>query len=59
MKWTKQIEELSNNVYKLTLTHPLGPQIVKTGSNLEQLESEAKLDSQKLDKQINEKLDKN
>jgi len=59
MKWTKQIEELSNNVYKLTLTHSLGPQIIKTGSNLKQLESEAKIDSQKLDNQIKEKLNKN
>ena len=57
MEWKTEIKEISNNIYKLTLTHPLGPKIEKTGTNLNQLKKEAKEDSIKLDKQIELKLE--
>jgi hypothetical protein len=39
-KWKTEIEEVSNGVYRLTMTHELGPKIEKTGSNLELLRIE-------------------
>ena len=37
-KWKKEIDEISNCVWKVSLTHELGPKVEKIGENLKQIE---------------------
>ena len=55
-KWKKEIEEVSMCVYKITLTHELGPSIQKIGDDLERLESEIELSAIEMDNQIEEMI---
>lgn len=55
-KWKKEIEEISNNVWKVRFVHELGPSVEKIGTNLNQLEAEIAQDAIKMNKQIEEKL---
>lgn len=50
--WKTEIKETSNNVYKLIMTHELGPVIEKTGVDIEKMQSEALEDSIKIEKDI-------
>ncbi len=52
-KWKKEIEEISNCVWKVTLIHELGICIEKRGTNLEILEKEIELSAIEMNKQIN------
>ncbi len=54
--WKTEIVEISNNVYKLVMTHKLGSVIEKTGTDIEVLKSEALKDAIRLEKQIQRKL---
>lgn len=58
-KWIKEIDEVSNCVWKVTLTHQLGPSIEKIGTNLEQLEKEVELSTIEMNKQIEVKRKNN
>jgi len=51
-KWNKEINEVSNGVWKITLTHKLGPSIEKTGENLDQLEKDVEMSAIEMNKQI-------
>ncbi len=42
-KWTKEITEVSANVWKVTMTHELGSKVEMTGIDLDQLEKEAEV----------------
>jgi len=53
--WKKEIEEISNSQYRLTLVHHLGPKIMLTGANLDKLEIEAKETQNKMDLEIAKK----
>lgn len=53
-KWIKEFEEISMSVYKITLTHELGPSIQKIGHDLEKLESEVELSAIEMQNQIDE-----
>ena len=55
-KWKKTIEEVSNSVWKVTLTHELGPAVEKTGDDLEQMEKELKISAIEMNKQIEERI---
>ncbi len=55
-KWRKEIIEVSNNVYKVTLTHELGSIIEQTGHELELIEKEVELSAMKMNKEIDEKI---
>ncbi|WP_225037317.1 hypothetical protein [Winogradskyella sp. SM1960] len=55
-KWKKEIDEISNCVWKVALTHELGPSVEKIGTNLEQLEKEVELSAIEMNKQIEEKI---
>ncbi len=55
--WKKEIEEISNGQYSLTLVHYLGPKIVLTGADLEKLEIEAKETQNKMDLEIAKKIE--
>ena len=55
-KWTENIEEISNCVWKVNLTHELGAKIEKIGTNLEQLLKEVKESAIKMNKQIEGKI---
>ncbi len=52
-KWKKEIKEISNCVWKVTLIHELGICIEKIGTNLEILEKEVELSAIEMNKQIN------
>ena len=54
--WKKEIDEVSNCVWKVTLTHELGSSVEKIGDNLELLEKEVELSEIEMDKQIEEKI---
>jgi hypothetical protein len=54
--WKKEIDEISNCVWKVTLTHQLGPSVEKIGTNLEQLEKEVELSAIKMNRQIEDKI---
>ncbi len=51
-KWKKEIEEVSNCVWKVTLIHELGICIEKTGTNLELLEKEIESFAIKMNEKI-------
>lgn len=55
-KWNKTIEEVSNNVYRVTLTHQFGASIEKTGHNLEEMESEILTTALKMNQEIENKI---
>ena len=55
-KWKKEIDEVSNCVWKVTLIHELGSSVEKIGTNLEQLEIEVELSAIEMNKQIDEKI---
>ena len=55
-KWKKEIEEVSMCVYKITLTHELGPSVQKIGHDLEKLEREVELSAIEIDNQIEEMI---
>jgi hypothetical protein len=54
--WKKEIDEILNCVWKVTLTHQLGPSVEKIGANLEQLEKEVELSAIKMNRQIEDKI---
>ena len=54
--WKTEINEISNNVYKLRMTHKLGSVIEKTGTDIEALKREALEDSIEIEKEIERKL---
>ncbi len=56
LKWKKEIDEVSNCVWKVTLTHELGPSVEKIGANLELLKKEVELSAIEMNKQIEEKI---
>ena len=47
--WKKEIDEVSNCVWKVTLTHELGSSVEKIGDNLELLEKEVELSAIEMD----------
>ncbi len=55
-KWTKEITEVSANVWKVTMTHELGSKVEMTGIDLDQLEKEAEVSAIKMDEAIEEKI---
>jgi len=55
-KWKKEIDEISNCVWKVSLTHELGPKVEKTGENLEQIEKEIELSALEMNEQIERKI---
>ena len=55
-KWKKEIDEVSNCVWKVTLINELGSSVEKIGTNLEQLEIEVELSAIEMNKQIDEKI---
>ncbi|KAB1160522.1 hypothetical protein F7018_01210 [Tenacibaculum aiptasiae] len=57
--WKKEIDEISNSIWKITLTHTLGPTVEKTGNDLEQLEKETELLVTQMNKQIEKKQTQN
>ena len=57
-KWKTEIEEVSNGVYRLTMTHELGAVIEKVSSDLEQLKIHALEEATMIQKRIDEKLGK-
>ncbi len=54
--WKTEINEISNNVYKLRMTHNLGSVIEKTGTDIEAMKREALEDSIEIEKEIERKL---
>lgn len=54
--WKTEIKEISNNVYKLIMTHKHGSVIEKTGTDIEAMKSEALEDSIMIEKDIEKKL---
>ena len=50
--WTKKTEEISNQVWKISLTHVQGVIVEKTGTDLDQLETEVKLAAIEINQQI-------
>jgi hypothetical protein len=56
MEWKTEINEISNNVYKVTMTHRLGSVIEKTGIDIEIIKREALNDVTHLDKEIEDKI---
>lgn len=55
-KWKKEIEEISNNVWKVKLTHELGSCIEKTGHNLEEIEIEIEKSAIKMNSEIENRI---
>lgn len=55
-KWTKEITEVSANVWKVTMTHELGSKVEMTGIDLDQLEKEAEVSAIKMDEAIEDKI---
>ncbi|BDD01419.1 hypothetical protein [Persicobacter psychrovividus] len=55
-KWKKEIDEVSNCIWKVKLTHALGPTIEKIGDNLLLLEKDVELSAIEMEKQIEEKV---
>ena len=51
-KWKKERQELSNGIWKVTLTHTLGASVEKIGGNLENLEKEVEISALEIDKQL-------
>ena len=54
--WKTEIKEISNNVYKLIMTHKLGPVIEITGTDIYLIRKDALKDSIKIEKDIEVKL---
>jgi len=59
MSWKIEISEISNNAYKLTMTHKLGAQIETTGTDIDTMKSKALEDSILIEQEIKTKLDTN
>ena len=55
-KWRKEIDEISNCVWKVSLTHELGPKVEKIGENLERIEKEVELSALEMNEQIVRKI---
>ena len=56
MTWTTEIKEISNNVYRLKMIHPLGSTVEKTGTDIETMKKEALKVITRIEKEIKEKL---
>ena len=56
VKWKKEIDETSNCVCKVGLTHELGPKVEKIGENLKQIEKEVELSALEMNEQIERKI---
>jgi anion-transporting ArsA/GET3 family ATPase len=56
VKWKKEIDEISNCVWKVSLTHELGPKVEKIGENLKQIEIEVELSALEMNEQIERKI---
>jgi len=54
--WKREIEEISNNVWRVKITHELGSCIEKTGHNLLELETEIEKSAIEMEKQIENKI---
>ena len=54
-KWRKEVEEVSNNVYRVTFTHELGASIEKTGHNLEEMENEILMTAFDMNREIEQR----
>lgn len=54
-----EIEEISNNVYRLKMIHTSGASIEKTGTDIESMKEQAKLDSNIMEKEIKNLNDQN
>ncbi|MBL4623654.1 MAG: hypothetical protein JKY42_00680 [Flavobacteriales bacterium] len=50
--WKKDIEEISGGVWKITITHDLGPKIELTGTDLGKLNSEIEISVIKVDQEV-------
>jgi len=49
--WKKEIVEVSNGVWKITLTHKLGARVERVGFNMDLLEKEARVEAVRISKQ--------
>jgi len=58
-KWRKEIVEISNCFWKVSLTHELGSRVEKIGDNLEQIENETELSALEMNKEIERKTTHN
>ena len=56
--WTKKIEEVSNSIWKVTLTHKYGSEVEKVGANIDELENELEKWAEEMEKEINKNRNK-
>lgn len=55
--WNEEIDEISPCVWRVTLTHNLGPRLERVGENLEEIRGELRKWATETQHQINKKIE--